>query len=69
MTSRTYPDRNTVDKYIQGAMQFPVKDESQLVSMVVLHFDIPEYDAYLYIKKYAEKLGHGIIYWNPLRWT
>ena len=59
------PSQQEVDRYVEGAMHdVPVRDEAQLVSMVVLHFtDISVASA-------REKVIQSIktlkpVFWNP----
>ncbi len=35
-------DRTKLTEYIKGATRYPMADMEQLVSMVILHFDIPD---------------------------
>lgn len=60
-------NQKQVDNYIRDAMAFPVKDERQLLSMVLLHFsdlngDIAE-------RMVAESVRClKPIFWNPHRY-
>ncbi len=56
-----------VDDYIEGAMQFPVRNEVHLASMVILHFGISEDKAIALVKDYLKR--HDVKFWNPKRWT
>lgn len=53
------PTDEQVDKYIKGALQFPVRNEEQLISMVILHFNVSDREAEKAVKRIKP------CYWNP----
>ena len=35
-------DQSLIDRYVTEALLYPLQDLRQLISMVILHFDIPD---------------------------
>jgi hypothetical protein len=60
-------NQQEINNYIKGAMAFPVKDEYQLLSMVLLHFPgLTDDDAEKMVEQSIKTLEP--IYWNPRRY-
>lgn len=58
------PTQQEVDNYIEGALSFPVKDERQLLSMVLLHFS--DLDGGAAENMVAESIKFiNPVFWNP----
>ena len=45
MSEQKDKSREKIRDYIKGAIQYPLADFEQLISMVILHFDIPDVEA------------------------
>jgi hypothetical protein len=53
---RTVVNKDDVFKYVEIALCLPVENREQIVSMVILHFDIPDKEAKQIVDDSLQKL-------------
>lgn len=56
----TIPNLGNLYDYISRAIDYPIRGEAQLISMVILHFNIPDDEASRLVRSYLQAYRAGM---------